>query len=254
MGNQPGGWANAGSQPPSPQNFQGQQPLAGQPVPGQPPGQQQFQGPPHGPPPQGWPHGGAVPVVADVGKTMLTRAVIGAVVAGSIGVFTLIMTIGAAFDGGGGIVFVFGLIGIVFLGIGLIPVFMWKKISRPRKLVFEPQGVRWDDPQGQPWAVPWNELAAVSISRTIERRVQLHQYLIPRKIMVRLDLFPGDSAFRQRHPEMEYMWEFHTVQNGYRLPLGSNPRFIPIIEQGMRAFAPNVYRGVVDEGFIVGLV
>ncbi|MEV8441315.1 hypothetical protein AB0425_28385 [Actinosynnema sp. NPDC051121] len=36
-----------------------------------------------------------------------------------------------------------------------------KRISRPRELVFEVQGVRWDDPAGAPWAVAWQESGAV---------------------------------------------------------------------------------------------
>ncbi|MEO3789347.1 hypothetical protein ABGB14_04000 [Nonomuraea sp. B10E15] len=75
-----------------------------------------------------------------------------------------------------------------------------------------------------------------------------------RKTMVRLDLFPADPGFRSRHQEMEHLWEFHTVKNGYRLPLGSNPKYIPVIEDGMRRFRPAAYLGIKDEGFMVGLV
>jgi hypothetical protein len=194
-------------------------------------------------------------VVIDVGTSATRKTVIGAVVAAIVGLFPFVGGIVDLVDGGGiGIGLVFLLIGAGFLTIALLPVFLWQKVSRPRKLVFEPQGIRWDDPQGKPWAVTWTELQAVAISRTVERRVQLHQYLVPRRILVRLDLFPSDSGFRPRHPEMEHMWEFHRVKNGYRLPLGSSPQFIPIIEQGMHQFQPRVYRGVVDEGFTVGLV
>ncbi|MEW1847553.1 hypothetical protein AB0392_57170, partial [Nonomuraea angiospora] len=125
--------------------------------------------------------------------------------------------------------------------------------SRPRKLVFDAYGVRWDDPQGRPWAAPWAELSGVGISRTQQRRVKLADYIM-RKTMVRLDLFPADPGFRGRHPDLEHLWEFHTVKNGYRLPLGSNPKYIPVIEHAMRQYRPAIYLGIRDEGFMVGLV
>jgi hypothetical protein len=75
-----------------------------------------------------------------------------------------------------------------------------------------------------------------------------------RRVLVRLDLFPGDPGFRERHPEMEHLWELHRVRSGYRLPLGSAPRFIPPMDEALRRYPPDIYRGVVDEGFTVGLM
>jgi hypothetical protein len=201
-------------------------------------------------PPQQPPGFAPPPVVIDVGGDAKVRALIGGSVAGVIGIMTLYWTFTGQVTGSAvpGAVF-----GLIFLSIGLLPLIAWRKLNRPRRLVFDAYGVRWDDPQGKPWAVAWPELSGVGISRTKQRRVQLADYIM-RKIMVRLDLFPGDPGFRARHPDMEHLWEFHTVKHGYRLPLGSNPKYIPVIEQAMRQFRPAAYLGIRDEGFIVGLV
>ncbi|MFI7707876.1 hypothetical protein [Nonomuraea sp. NPDC049480] len=193
------------------------------------------------------------PVVIDVGGDAKVKALIGGSVAGVIGVMTLYWSITGQVTGGSGGSVVGVVFALVFLSIGLLPIIAWRRLNRPRRLVFDAFGVRWDDPQGKPWAVPWAELSGVGISRTKQRRVQPADYIL-RKIMVRLDLFPADPGFRARHPGMEHLWEFHTVKNGYRLPLGSNPKYIPVIEEAMGRFRPAAYLGIKDEGFIVGLV
>lgn len=192
------------------------------------------------------------PVVVDIGSRDTRRVLIGGTVAGGLGVLALVGAVTAFADGepvGGSIALV---IGVAFTGIGVAAVVNWKKVSRPRKLVFEPQGVRWDDPEGTSWAVAWSELGAVQISRTRERVVKLADAVM-RKTMVRLDLYPGDPGFRPRHPEMENMWEFHTVRDGYRLPLGDAASLVPVIERAVLQFAPRLYRGVRDEGISIGL-
>ncbi|MFS8104025.1 hypothetical protein LFM09_43615 [Lentzea alba] len=197
--------------------------------------------------------GAPQPVVIDLGKSDTRKVLIGGSVAGVLGILALVGSVSAFLDGepvGGTIA---GIIGIAFTFIGVMAVVKWKTISRPRKLIIEQQGVRLDDPQGMPWAVGWQELGAVSISRTQERAVQLADALVKRTL-VRLDLHPRDPArFRPGHPTMEPLWEFHRVQNGYRLPLGDSAGFIAPMDHGLRMFAPQIYRGVIDEGFSVGL-
>ncbi|WP_206067582.1 hypothetical protein [Nonomuraea composti] len=193
------------------------------------------------------------PVVLDVGADAKAKALIGGSVSGVIGLIAIFSALTGQTTGGAGAGVAVGVIGLVFLVIGLLPVIAWKKVGRPRRLVFDGFGVRWDDPQGRPWAVAWAELSGVGISRTVQRRVKLADYLV-RRTMVRLDLFPADPGFRGRHPDMEHLWEFHTVRNGYRLPLGSNPKYIPVIERAMRQYRPGAYLGIKDEGFMVGLV
>ena len=197
--------------------------------------------------------GAPQPVVIDLGKSDTRKVLIGGSVAGALGILALVGAVSAFIDGepvGGTIAAV---IGVAFTFIAVMAVVKWKTISRPRKLIIEQQGVRLDDPQGMPWAVGWQELGAVSISRTQERAVQLADALVKRTL-VRLDLHPRDPArFRPAHPTMEPLWEFHRVQNGYRLPLGDSASFIAPMDHGLRMFAPQIYRGVIDEGFSVGL-
>ncbi|MFI7222949.1 hypothetical protein ACIBO5_06965 [Nonomuraea angiospora] len=204
-------------------------------------------------PPQQQPAFAPPPVVIDVGRDAKVKALIGGSVAGVIGLMAVFSALAGQTTGGAGSAVAVLVLGLIFLFIGLMPIITWRKLSRPRKLVFDAYGVRWDDPQGRPWAAPWAELSGVGISRTQQRRVKLADYIM-RKTMVRLDLFPADPGFRGRHPDLEHLWEFHTVKNGYRLPLGSNPKYIPVIEHAMRQYRPAIYLGIRDEGFMVGLV
>ncbi|GAA2684463.1 MULTISPECIES: hypothetical protein [Actinosynnema] len=189
------------------------------------------------------------PVVIDVGTRDTRKALIGGVVALVLGVMALVGAVSAYGDGefGGGTIAL--VIGVVFTGIGILPIITWKKLSRPRKLVFEAPGVRWDDPQGAAWAVGWVELGAVSVSRTKEPIVSPSNLV--RRTMVRLDLFPADPAgFAARHPQMARL----ALPDGrYRLPLGDSAGLIPVMDGALRQAAGPRYRGVVDEGFSVGL-
>ncbi len=197
--------------------------------------------------------GAPAPVVIDLGKSDTRKALIGGSLAGGLGILALIGAVTAFVDGepvGGSIA---GVIGLAFTFIGVMALVKFKTISRPRKLVVEQQGIRLDDPQGAPWAVAWQDLGAISISRTRERAVELADALV-RRTLVRVDLHPLDPArFRPAHPTMEPLWEFHRVQNGYRLPLGDSAPMIAPLDHALRTFAPQIYRGVIDEGFTVGL-
>ncbi|MCK2215546.1 hypothetical protein MF672_017390 [Actinomadura sp. ATCC 31491] len=193
------------------------------------------------------------PVVIDVGGDTKVRLIAGGAVAAALGLVTLVSVAAGQVTGGGGVTVAAAVLGLGFLAIGLLPVLTWRRTARPRRLILDAHGVRWDDPRGRPWAVGWAELSGVGLSRTRQRAVTLADHLV-RRTMVRLDLFPADPGFRARHPEMEHLWEFHTVRNGYRLPLGSRPAYVPLIEEGMRRLRPAAYLGVKDEGFTVGLV
>ncbi|SDF99245.1 hypothetical protein SAMN05216553_104505 [Lentzea fradiae] len=197
--------------------------------------------------------GAPPPVVVDLGKSTTRKVLLGGSVTVVLGVLALVGAVSAFTNGepaGGAIAAV---IGVAFTGIGVLAAVRWKTISRPRKLVVEQQGIRLDDPEGAPWAVAWQDLGAVSISRTRERVVNPVN-AVARRTMVRVDLHPRDpQRFRAAHPEMEPLWELHRVVNGYRLPLGDSAGFIQPIDHGLRTFAPSLYRGVIDEGFTVGL-
>ena len=201
-------------------------------------------------------------VVIDVGGTDGKKAVIGGVVAGVIGLIAIIAGISALADDGvgGGIAAI--LIGGLFLIPGIFVFVKRDKVFRPRKLVFEPGGIRWDDPQGAPWAIPWTELAHVSVNKHSPKQVgpesvqdkivgAASDKIVGERAHVRLDLYPADPSFAGRHPELAHLWERQGVQGGYRMPLGSNAAFIPTIAQAMGRFAPRLYRGVnATEGFM----
>ncbi|MCC8245883.1 hypothetical protein [Saccharothrix luteola] len=190
------------------------------------------------------------PVVIDIGRRDVRRVLIGGAVAGALGVAALVGAVTAYADGegvGGTIGLV---IGLAFTGITFGAIVNWKKISRPRKLVLELPGVRWDDPAGAPWAVAWPELGGVRISRTRERVFHPADSVV-RKTMIRLDLLPADhQAFRDRHADMAHLAR---EDGAYRLPLGDAAALVPVVERAVLGFAPHLYRGVQDEGFTVGL-
>lgn len=192
------------------------------------------------------------PVVFNVGGKAAKQILLGGALAGGIGILTIVATLTGQITGGPVAQVIGWVIGLVFTGIGVFCAVMWKAAARPRRLVFDVNGITWDDPRGKPWAVRWDELAGVAISRTRQRRVEATDYAM-RNVLVRLDLFPGDPQFQQRHRDMEHLWEYHRVKNGYRLPLGHAPEYVPLIDQAMRQFRPQIYGGIRDEGVTIGL-
>ncbi|WP_306371977.1 hypothetical protein [Nocardia sp. CC216A] len=188
------------------------------------------------------------PIVIDIARGTKGRALAGILVAGGFG---LVAVISASTGGvsGGRVAEVFALIiGAVLLLIAVVGVLGWRLLTRPRQLILDRNGIRWHDPQGAPWAVAWAELSAIAVSRTVNRRPT------PRRIaMVRLDLFPADPEFRNRHPEMNHLWEFHKIRDGYRLPFGSADELVAPLDAALRHCAGPRYLGVRDEGFTVGL-
>ena len=211
--------------------------------------------------PPGYAGAGGPPVVIDVGKTNARKAVIGATLAGAIGLLAVGSAVAGAVDGGVGVAIVVGVIGLLFLILPIGLIVRRDKVFRPQHLVFEPAGLRWDDPRGAPWLVPWSELAAVSISKHSPKQVgpesisdklvgAASDRIAGERAHVRIDFYPADPGFAGRHPEIAHLWERQGVKNGYRLPLGSNVRFIPTIAAAMGRFAPHIYRGVnATEGF-----
>ncbi len=192
-------------------------------------------------------------MVIDLARGVKTKAAAAIFVSGGFGLLAVMSGLTGQVSGGRGVAIAAVVLGGLLLSIALIALLLWKVITRPRSLVIDQTGVRWGDPRGGPWAVAWPELAAISVSRTVNRS--------PRKLvasaMVRLDLFPADPEFRLRHPEMERLWELHRVRRGYRLPFGDVPDsqdLVPQLDEALRRFAGPRYRGVCDEGFTVGLM
>jgi hypothetical protein len=195
------------------------------------------------------------PVVIDIGRTAGRQAVVGSAVAGAIGLVAIVAGLAGEVDGGGEVVAI--IIGVLFLLPAVLTIAFGKLVFRPRKLVFEPRGIRWDDPRGAPWAVAWHELATVSISKHRALRVNDHvvhaatDKVLGERAHVRLDLFPADRGFAQRHPQMAHLWGLQGLTGGYRFPLGINAQLVPVIEHAIARFAPSIYRGVITtEGFM----
>ncbi|WP_367135991.1 hypothetical protein [Saccharothrix sp. HUAS TT1] len=66
---------------------------------------------------------------------------------------------------------------LVVIG-GLIGGGVWRRKARPRRLLVEPQGLRWEE-KGASWAVPWYELNAIALARGGPKS-SLWVYLEPR--------------------------------------------------------------------------
>jgi len=206
---------------------------------------------------------GGPPVVLDVGKDAAKKSIIGSSVAGVIGLIAIISGIAGAVEGGTGTQIAVIVVGALFMLPVVITLAMAKKVFRPRRLVFEQAGLRWDDPQGAPFAVPWSELAAVAISKHTPREVpqdlsghlasKTAEKMVGERAHVRLDIYPADPGFANRHPEMAHLWERQGVQRGYRIPLGGNANFIPVIAEGMCRHAPRIFRGVQHTEGMMGL-
>jgi hypothetical protein len=196
------------------------------------------------------------PAVIDVGTAEGRRAAIAAALLILLGLGALTLGFVEAANGrmNAGAVGVL-IFGAILLILGFIPVINSKRYFRPRRLIIEQAGIRWDDPKGKSWAMPWHELAAVSISlheKAEGPEISLTGALadaavdktLGKVVRVRLDLFPANPGIRGRHPEMEHLWEFHKLRNGYRQPLGSHANIIRQIERAVGQYQPRVYRGV----------
>ncbi|MBP2476837.1 hypothetical protein JOF53_005709 [Crossiella equi] len=186
--------------------------------------------------PSGNPLGPRVPtastgVLVDLSTKARQKVMTGAVVAGVVGLLVMLLAIFGVIGAGGVLRVTTGALGAGFLGLSLIAVMCWKVLARDRKLRISPHGLRWDEDHGASFTLRWAELGAVELTRGAKRTISL-------------DLYPGDSSFRQRHPEMEHLWERHQVENGYRIPLGDSVRLLPPVEIALRRYCPALYRGV----------
>ncbi|WP_460525233.1 hypothetical protein [Flindersiella endophytica] len=128
--------------------------------------------------------------------------------------------------------------------------FLWfrPRPPAPNLVVVEPPGLRWYD-RGSSWAIAWTELAAVSIatSKTLGGYSTFPQS--PYTVWVRIDLYPGDPGFQERHPDLTPFWEAAGGQQCYRIPLGQAESELRALDNGLRMYAPTHYRGTTDEGW-----
>ncbi|KRV48641.1 hypothetical protein AQ490_24200 [Wenjunlia vitaminophila] len=148
------------------------------------------------------------------------------------GVTALIEASRRGFSGGGGLLL--GVVGAVFTLLSLFPLRSWKAVTRTCRLIVDSAGVHWDDPEGQPWSLRWDELSRVAVTPARNGAM----------VLVRVDLFPADQRVVARHPELMHLWELEGVERGYRFPLGPFRRAIPRLDRGLQDFGPGIYRGV----------
>lgn len=186
--------------------------------------------------------GPAQPVVFDLAAGGWARILLAVAVLGGLSGIGIV----SAFTGGvlGGPAARIGVIvlSVIFLGMAVAALALGPILTRPHRLIVEPEGLRWDDPRGKPWYVPWNELAGVSIS-TFTRLT--HNF--GRRRLVRIDLFPGDAGFQSRHPELRHLWEVLGAEQRYRLPLGGHESYIGEIDHALQTHAQAKYRGLIEE-------
>ncbi|GAB3415974.1 hypothetical protein [Flindersiella endophytica] len=171
--------------------------------------------------------------------------ILAVVLCGGLGVLGIV----SEFTGGvlGGTAVRIGVIvlSLIFLATALVFLALSPVLTRPRKLVVEPAGLRWIDPRGKPWNVPWSELAGVSISTFSKLN---HTFV--RTTSVRVDLFPGDADFQARHPELAHLWEALGAEQSYRLPLSGHERRLGELAHALQVHARTKYRGVIEEGTV----
>ena len=114
---------------------------------------------------------------------------------------------------------------VVALG-GLVGGGVWRASARPRRLVVEHQGLRWDD-KGMTWAVPWYELAGVALARGGE------------KPALWLNLVPNDpETFKATYRRVPHNVHGHWIKLAD--DLGGE-----MLDLALRRYAPQLYRGFV---------
>lgn len=170
-------------------------------------------------------------VLLDLSSKARRKVFAGAVLAGVLGLTVMLLAIFGVIGEGGVLRVTTGALGAGFLGLSLIAVMCWRVIARDRRLRISPHGLRWDEDHGSSFTLRWQELASVELTRGDRRTLTL-------------DLYPGDSFFSQRHPEMEHLWGRHGIQNGYRIQLGDTIQLLPPVELALRRYCPTLYRGV----------
>lgn len=179
-------------------------------------------------------------MIIDVGRTsrrhIVTGAVVGAVLGGPAAVGAVISLI----DGEAGVgVIIMLLFGLALLVLPVATIVDAKVHFRPRHLVFEGPGLRWADPRGAPWFVPWHEVASVVVHGHVTRGDS------KREPLVFLHVYPADETHVVRHPEMVHLWNTDGDRGAYRIQLSFSKDYIPRLDAAMKRFAPGVYRGVV---------
>lgn len=213
-------------------------------MPQQPP--QWHQQGPQGPPAQ---QPAAPSVVFQIGKRGKVAGLGLAVICGGIGLITIISMFTGGIDGGAGAYIGAGIIGGLFLLVGLAGLFT--AVAGPsHRLVIDPMGMRLEGAGPRDWQVVWGEVGAVVASSASKVS---GPFGIGRSKLIRLEFIPIDhQRFAAAHPQLQQFLGRQNNYGAYRIPLGAGSKTGQSLDAGLRAFAPQRYQGVVDEGIAWG--
>ena len=142
------------------------------------------------------------------------------------------------------------IVAAVALIVVMIPVFWTAWRLSARQLIIEPAGIRWHDPKGRSWTLPWHELAAVSIS--LHAQTETPDSMVGmcagaavdslgKAVRAGLVLLPRTLGCAAVTLEMERLWEIHS--GAYRQPFSGRRDAIRQIEWGMSHLQPRRTRG-----------
>lgn len=143
----------------------------------------------------------------------------------------------------GGIVAV--VMGLLSTGLGVFLLAIWWRSRGNNRLVVDSGGITLDHTKRQRFQVAWREVGAVGLS-WFERSRPRTPYIVHRFCLV--DLYPADSGFRARHPEMEQYWGVGGIEEGYRVTFGTG-NHLNVLDAAFRRLVPRLYLGVGPAAF-----
>ena len=143
---------------------------------------------------------------------------------------------------GGGVRITFLVLAVILLAVAGLPALKLRTLLRPRRILFDPNGLQYQDPAG-PWACAWSELAALVV-QTSGHQVRNAQTQLVKAYgpTINLLLVPAGPEFANRHPELAGRQD---ADGQFAIPLGPNPELVPALDEAARQFAPpGLYQGV----------
>ena len=178
------------------------------------------------------------PIVIDAGKRfsfqMLAGGLVGAFFGGSALVAAIFGTDAPLFGR-----IIFWVLGLGFGLPGLLGVFGWLFTHKlPRKLIFDEQGIHWDEPRGAGWSIGWDDVEKVAVNAAGGTSLTVRN---PGVTIVRLVIFPHTG---KENAQLARFAATVDEQPAYWIPLADNPDFIPLIAEGTGRFRPGKYAGL----------
>lgn len=132
--------------------------------------------------------------------------------------------------------------GVLAMGVLVIRRLTGAGRFRPRRIIVEPGGIRWEQDSRPEWAVSWNELAAIGVwaGRTTGAGT-----LSPSIGNVKIQMYPADAGFASRHPQLAAQWQ--AAGSCYQLDLPAVAADTSArLDAGLRGYAGARYRGTMQ--------